>query len=83
MAWRDNGQWSVLGGATAGRLDGDVRDLTNFNGLLVAGGQFREIGGVTVNSVAAWNGSTWSGLSGPSDTGTNGVCSRSRRTGAS
>ena len=72
VAWRDNGQWSVLGGATAGRPDSDVRDLTNYNGQLVAGGQFTQIGGVIVNHVAAWNGSTWSGLSGPSGIGTDG-----------
>jgi len=72
IAWRNNGQWSVLGGTPTGRLDGDVRDLTNFNGLLIAGGQFTQVGGLTVNNVAAWNGSSWSALSGPSGTGTNG-----------
>ena len=57
IAWRDNGVWSVLGGTAGGRLDADIRDLTTFNGLLIAGGQFSQIGGLTVNTVAAWNGS--------------------------
>jgi hypothetical protein len=67
VAWRDNGQWSVLG-----TLNANARDLTNFNGLLILGGQFTEVNGVTVNRVAAWNGSTWSALSGPAEVGVNG-----------
>jgi hypothetical protein len=73
IAWRDNGVWSVLGGAGGGRVDFDVRDMAIFKGLLIAGGQFSQIGGLTVNGVAAWNGSAWSALSGPSGVGTDGA----------
>jgi hypothetical protein len=68
VAWRNAGVWSVLGGA----FDGNVRDLTIYNGLLVAGGQYQTIGATTVNHIATWNGSAWSALSGPSGVGTNG-----------
>ncbi|WP_132389483.1 hypothetical protein [Micromonospora sp. KC723] len=71
VAVRSNGQWSALGGQPGGRLNGDVRDFTVYNGLLVAGGQFTHVGGVVVNNVAVWNGSTWSALSGPSGVGTD------------
>ncbi len=68
VAWRNVGVWSVLGNP----FNGNIRDMTIHNGLLVAGGQFTTIGVSTVNHVAAWNGSTWSALSGPSGVGTSG-----------
>lgn len=71
VAWRDNGQWSVLGGDPQGRLNGGVRDLIVHNGILVAGGHFTQAAGITVNHVAQWNGSAWSALSGPAGTGTS------------
>jgi hypothetical protein len=71
VAWRNAGQWSALGGPSA-RLDADVRDMTSYNGLLVVGGQFSQVGGLTVNNIMAWNGSAWSALSGPSGVGTDG-----------
>ncbi|WP_117208617.1 hypothetical protein [Allorhizocola rhizosphaerae] len=68
VAWRDSGVWSALGDT----FNGNVRDMTIHNGLLVAGGQYQTIGTTTVNRIATWNGSTWSALSGPSGVGTNG-----------
>ena len=38
---------------------------------LFAGGGFATAGGVTVNSIARWDGSSWSSLAGPFDTGAN------------
>jgi len=64
---RDAGTWTALG-----RFTGNIRDLISYNGLLVAGGQFSQVDSLTVNQVAAWNGSAWSALSGPSAAGTNG-----------
>jgi hypothetical protein len=72
VVWRDGGRWSALGGTPAGRLDGNVRDFTLYNGLLIAGGQFTHVGGTTVNHVTAWNGSSWSALSGPAGVGVDG-----------
>lgn len=73
IAWRDSGQWSVLGGDPQGRLNGETRDLVVHSGNLVAVGAFTQAAGVTVNHVARWNGSAWSGFSGPSGTGTSGT----------
>jgi len=56
--------WSPLGSGT----NGDVSALTVYNGQLIAGGMFTTAGGVPVNYVAAWNGSSWS----PLGSGTNG-----------
>jgi len=64
---RDAGTWTALG-----RFTGDIRDLTSYNGLLIAGGQFGQVDSLAVNHVAAWNGGSWSALSGPSAAGTNG-----------
>jgi trimeric autotransporter adhesin len=39
-----------------------VNDLCVYNGSLIAVGNFTSIGGVNMNRVAAWNGSSWSPL---------------------
>jgi len=43
-------------------VDGSVQALTVFDGKLIAGGGFTIAGGVTVNFIAAWDGSSWSAL---------------------
>jgi hypothetical protein len=68
-----NGQWTVLGGDPQGRMNGSARDLTVYNNFLVVGGFFTQAAGVTVNHIAKWDGATWSGVSGPSGTGTDGI----------
>ncbi|MFC0532447.1 hypothetical protein [Phytohabitans kaempferiae] len=73
VVWRDGGQWSVLGGDPQGRMNGSPRDLIVHNGNLIAGGEFTQAAGITVNRVAQWNGSAWSALSGPSGTGASGT----------
>ena len=40
---------------------------------LFVGGDFAAAGGVVVNNIAKWDGSSWSALSGPSGTGTGGT----------
>jgi hypothetical protein len=47
-----------------------VFDMTTVDGQLVAAGEFTAAGGVAANSVAAWNGSTWSSLGQPVTGGT-------------
>jgi trimeric autotransporter adhesin len=56
--------WSPLGGGVTDPLPlARVRSLAVLpNGNLVAGGSFTSMGGVTVNHIAVWDGSTWSGL---------------------
>jgi trimeric autotransporter adhesin len=72
----DGSSWSALGSGIAGRvppLEITVVDLTTLpNGDLVVGGSFLRAGGVTVNSIARWNGSAWSAL-GSGLTGANSV----------
>lgn len=47
---------------TASTFDGLVRAMVVYNGELVVGGSFTKIGGLTVNGIAAYNGSTWRAL---------------------
>ena len=55
--------WSALGGGLSGS---SVISLTVYNDgngdALYAGGEFGSASGVVVNSIAQWNGSSWSGL---------------------
>jgi len=54
-----SGSWSALGAG----VDGTVYSLAVApDGTLYAGGQFTTAGGVNVNNIAKWNGSTWSAL---------------------
>lgn len=59
------GDWDEL----AGGIVGDVRAFTRALGTLIVGGNFVTAGGMTVNHIAAWNGSQWSvlgeGFNGP------------------
>ena len=42
----------------------EVNALTVYNNLLIVGGSFNVVGGIAVNGIAAWNGSSWSDLGG-------------------
>jgi hypothetical protein len=50
-------------------MDGWINALAVYNGELIAGGQFVNAGGVTVNNIARWDGTTWTDVSG----GTNSI----------
>ncbi len=69
--WNGN-TWSSLGSGLAG-LNRQVYALTEYDdgsgASLFVGGEFTSAGGVTVNNIAEWDGSSWSALSGPSGTG--------------
>jgi len=74
----DGSEWSALSGPSATGLDGwSVYALAVFDdgsgSALYAGGLFTTAGGLTVNSIARWNGTEWSALSGPSGTGVGGL----------
>ena len=73
----DGTAWSALSGPSGTGASGPVLMLTTWgdsNGeALYVGGAFSTAGGVSVNSIAKWDGASWSALSGPSGTGTNGV----------
>ena len=48
-----------------GDPNGPVRALAYFQGDLVAGGDFTEIGGVQARAIARWDGNQWSGMGEP------------------
>lgn len=72
----DGTEWSRLGAPGTAGTSGWVTSLAAFDdgggAALFVGGRFDTAGGVTVNNIAKWNGSEWSALTGPSDTGVNG-----------
>lgn len=63
-AW-DGVSWSALGTGFAGD-DSDpnveISSLAVYDGKLIAGGRFKEAGGVPANHIAAWDGSSWAQL---------------------
>ena len=68
----DGTRWSPLGGGGSAAVgtNGTVWALTTFKGRLVAGGQFTEAGGVTVNRIATWDGARWSPIGSGVESGT-------------
>lgn len=67
------GAWAQLGNG----LSGGVYALAVLaNGELVAGGDFTTSGGVTLNHVARWNGSTWTAIGNGFDSGVRSLCQR-------
>jgi len=69
--------WSTLEGPFGEGTSGTVRALAVYNdgtgSALYVGGLFETAGGVVVNNIAKWDGTTWSALAGPSGTGTDAV----------
>lgn len=76
IAGWDGSEFSALSGPSATGTSGEVRDLAVWDdgggAKLYAAGFFTHAGGLTANRVAAWDGTQWSTLSGPSGTGTDG-----------
>jgi len=66
IAQWDGSSWSALlsnSGLTSGPQGyAIVWAMTVFNGELIAAGYFGEAGGVPVNNIARWNGTSWSAL---------------------
>jgi hypothetical protein len=57
------GNWQPLGGGmTSASSLVVVRAMINHSGQLIAAGEFDAAGGLTSNSIAAWNGTSWSPL---------------------
>ena len=53
----DGPDWSLIE-----QSGGSVYDMTVYNGQLIVAGFFSSVVGVPANSIAAWNGTTWSAL---------------------
>ena len=69
VAWWNGTAWSPLGASTSSSANLYIYALALAgNGDVYAGGYFTQVGGVVVNSVAKWNGTTWGALG----TGTSG-----------
>ncbi len=62
----DGSEWSALGNGSSNGISNTVRSLTSYDdgsgSRLYAAGRFDTAGGITVNNVAAWDGTNWSGL---------------------
>jgi len=76
----DGASWAPLGSGVSDpvyannvRVNALTRDL---NGDIVAAGWFSTAGGAPANSVARWNGSTWSSISTGLDNTVNALCTR-------
>ena len=55
--------WSIIGNkGIESASNGNVSCLDIYNGNLIAGGYFDSINGIHVNSIAQWNGITWTPL---------------------
>ncbi|MCD4748593.1 MAG: hypothetical protein K8R59_04390 [Thermoanaerobaculales bacterium] len=73
----DGTSWSALSGPSGTGLNGTVKTLIVYDDGggegLFAGGYFTQAGGVTVNGIAKWDGSSWSALSGPAGVGVESI----------
>jgi len=58
--------WSPVG---SGTTFGQVESMCVYNGELYVGGYFNSMGGIPVNSLARWNGTTWDSVPGMSGFG--------------
>lgn len=64
VAWEAFPSATDLGGSPSSPFITGIYALTNWNGSLIAAGDFTAIGGVAANRVARWNGSSWEPLGG-------------------
>ncbi len=57
----DGTEYSSVGSGFSGGMMSQcvVRSLCNYNGNLIAGGNFEHTGSMEVHNIAMWNGSTW------------------------
>jgi hypothetical protein len=71
----DGESWTALAGPGGVGVNSQVRSLAVFDDgsgpALYVGGYFTDAGGVTVNHIARWDGSSWSALTGPGGVGTS------------
>ncbi len=71
----DGTAWSALSGPSGNGTNDDVYALAAYDDgsgeALYAGGDFYSAGGEAVHSIATWDGTAWSALSGPSGNGTH------------
>jgi hypothetical protein len=70
IATWDGSEWSTISGTAGAGMNDYVSTLAVYDDgtgeALYARGRFTNAGGVTVNSVAKWDGRVWSALGGPS-----------------
>jgi hypothetical protein len=66
--WSSRGGWKSLGNGDSNGVDGEVRAVAFYNGLIYVGGSFSHAGGGLASNIAVWNDSSWA----PVGSGTNG-----------
>jgi len=70
----DGSQWQALGATPGiGPDTGSIWALTEYAGDLIVAGSFTTAGGLLVNNIARWDGSTWHPLGEDGSSGTNHV----------
>ncbi len=77
-ALSDSGSWSSVGTGSSNGVSGSmfntaVYALAVYNGELYAGGEFTQAGGMSMNNIARWNGSSWNSVGVGSENGVNGT----------
>ncbi len=73
-AWEPaSNSWTSLNGYDSSGVAGQVLRLTELDGKIYASGLFHTAGLLEANSIAGWNGSTWSLLGTPENNGADNV----------
>lgn len=54
--------WNGTSWSTIGSTDGDVNSLIEWQGQLIAAGDFSTVDGVPARGIASWDGSSWSAM---------------------
>jgi len=65
--------WASLGSGSGNGVSDTVFALVEYDGDLIAAGNFTQAGAVPANFIARWNGSSWASLGAGSGNGTGGV----------
>lgn len=58
----ENGTWEQVGGTFDDPSWSSTKKLINFDSIIVSGGRYSSIGGVPMDNVAYWNGTTWNAM---------------------
>lgn len=57
-----NGNWEQVGGVFNESSWSSTKKLITYDTLLISGGRFSSVGGVSIDNIASWNGTTWSAM---------------------
>ncbi|PWH85644.1 Kelch repeat-containing protein [Brumimicrobium oceani] len=57
-----NGGWEQIGGNFNKNPFSSTQQLISYDSLLISGGRFNTIGGVTIKNIASWDGNVWDSM---------------------